>query len=116
MIASGKVKDLTRPVIATDTMFVQTHLKFVEASQMPPIKLSEDEIHYLSYYVTSLHQLKYQHVAEENADTKCPVCQALIQKAVADSQNLSFVFADNKYYFECDECKYVFQQAPIAYK
>lgn len=116
LLARGKVKDLTRPVIAGDTMFVQTHLKFVEASQMPPIDLTNEEIQYLSYYITNLHQLKHQTVSEDIADAQCAVCNAMVQKAAADSQNLSFVFEGKSYYFECAECLYVFQQAPMAYK
>ncbi|KAA3619545.1 MAG: hypothetical protein DWQ05_02140 [Calditrichaeota bacterium] len=116
MLASGKVKDIARPVIATDTMFVQTHLKFVEASQMPTIKLTGEELHFVSLYITSLHRMKYQTATEEVADAVCPVCAALVQKSEALEEGLSFSFGGNTYYFECAECMYVFQQAPVAFK
>ncbi|MCA9735900.1 hypothetical protein KC799_27425 [candidate division KSB1 bacterium] len=115
MLTKGEVKDLARPVIANDTMFVQTHLKFVNASTMPPVELTSQEIRFVSHYINHLHAQKNQTATAETADAKCPICGALVEKAEAIENGLSFTFEDSTYYFECAECLYVFQQAPAAY-
>lgn len=107
--------DLTHAFLANDSMFVQVHLKFVERSEMPPIALTEEEIHQVSRYIGELHAAKYPTVPLDQADAMCPVCYAPVSTEQAKQSKLEAKFLGNKYYFECEECLQTFRAAPEAY-
>lgn len=113
--AEMEAPDLTHAFLANDSMFVQAHLKFVEKSNMPPISLTEKEIHQVSRYIGELHAAKYPTVSLDKADAMCPVCYAPVSIAQAKQNNLEVNFRDNKYYFECEDCLQTFRAAPEAY-
>ncbi|MFQ5823005.1 MAG: hypothetical protein ACE5JB_03020 [bacterium] len=111
----NKAPNLSSPIIANDSMFVQAHLKFVEKSKMPPIQLTEKEILLVSNYIAELHRVNYQSIPEEEADTHCPVCYAPVSKEKAKNENLYFSYLGEKYYFECQDCTEIFEKAPGAF-
>lgn len=116
MLASGKVPDLTRPIIANDSLFVLAHLKSVERSEMPPIRLTEQEMKLVSRYIAHLHAMKYATVTAAEADAKCPVCSAPVSTQEATEKSLTATYMDTTYYFECEQCIQAFQKAPMAFK
>ncbi len=69
----SEAPNLTHPFIANDSLFVQTHLKYVEEPKMPPLELTSKEIHLLSFFVAELHRAKFPTVSEAEADARCPV-------------------------------------------
>ncbi len=108
--------DLTNPFLANDSLFVRAHLTFLEESRMPEIELNSDEIRWVSVYVAELHRAKHSALAPETEDTAGPVCNAPISKEKAMQEGLWFRYLEDTFYFECEECKAVFVQAPEAYR
>ncbi|RMF65859.1 MAG: YHS domain-containing protein [Calditrichaeota bacterium] len=113
--ADSVAPDLSNPFLANDSMFVQTHLKFVERTKMPPLKLSDKEIRLLSYYVAELHRAQNETVSEAEADARCPVCYAPVKKEKALADDLFVSYLGTHYYFECEQCLETFRQAPEAF-
>lgn len=111
----GKAPDLSRPILANDSLFVQTHLKFVKETNMPPIELTPEEIRLVSYYIAEIHAATHRMVDEENADTYCPVCYAPVNSEIARKSKLLLTYLGNTYYFECKECMNTFKEAPEAF-
>ncbi|MCG8604377.1 cytochrome c [bacterium] len=114
-VVDAKAPDLTSPFLASDSLFVQAHLKFVEESQMPPISLDDGEIRALSYYISALHSAKHRTISPDKGDHFCPVCFAPVSQAQALNDKLYVKFLDNHYYFECAECLEAFKKAPEAF-
>ncbi len=112
----SEAPDLTDPFIANDSLFVQTHLKFVGLTKMPPIELTSREIDLLSFYVAELHRAKHPTVSEADADARCPVCYAPVSIAQAKANKLTGTFLGQKYYFECEDCLQLFRKYPVAFR
>lgn len=107
--------DLTDPILANDSLFVQTHLKFVEMTDMPPVELTPREVKLLSYYIAGLHAAKYATVTWDEADTFCPVCYAPVVIKQAKAEGLAAKFLGDMYYFECQDCLNTFKRSPEAF-
>ena len=82
---------------------------------MPPIKLSDEEIRLLSYYVAGLHADKHATVSIDKADARCPVCHAPVLIAEAVQANLHVDYLGEDFYFECRECLDAFLRVPEAF-
>jgi len=108
--------DLTTPLIAVDSSLVQTHLRFVRETQMPPVDLTGEEIDLLSYYIADLHRSKHATVPPDEADASCPICYAPVSIAQARANKLWSSFLGEKYYFECRDCLEVFRKYPVAFR
>ena len=107
--------DLSDPIFANDSMFVQAHLKFVDQSYMLNIKLTDQEIQAVSHYVAEIHRSKQKAVPEDKADKHCPVCSAAVSSEKASEENLFVDYLGTKYYFECKDCLNTFLKAPEIY-
>lgn len=119
VVRQGKeviIPDLTNPFIATDSSYVATHLKYVEETDMPQIRLYNDEIHLISRFVAELHAASHGQKYEENADTICPVCKARVNSALAKQDGLWFTYFGETYYFECKKCKELFSKQPEVFR
>ncbi len=112
----SEAPDLTDPFIANDSLFIQTHLKYVQETKMPPLELSSKEIHLLSFYVAELHRAKYPTVNASEADARCAVCFAPVSIAQAKATKLTGTFLGDKYYFECEDCLQLFRKYPVAFR
>lgn len=110
-----KLIDLSNPIIANDSLFVRTHLVFVQESKMPPIDLSQKEIRLLGHYIAELHAATHRTVADKKANRNCPVCYAPVSREDAIKQKLFVSYLNKTYYFECCQCKETFQKAPEAF-
>ncbi len=110
----SEAPDLTDPLLANDSLFIIAHLKFVEASQMPPLQLTEQENHQLSYFISHLHAAK-QPPLEVEADNICSVCYAPVSMQKAKQRDLFVKFVGRSFYFECEACKTTFKKAPEAF-
>jgi mono/diheme cytochrome c family protein/YHS domain-containing protein len=101
-----KAPDLTSVFLAIDTVFIKAHLRFIELSQMPPIDLTQQEIDALAKYVASLHAKAKTDPKLQNPDGVCPVCGAPLKMAGA----LQTEYQGKSYYFECEDCKRLFER------
>ncbi|HEX9653943.1 MAG TPA: c-type cytochrome [bacterium] len=115
IIADSVAPDLTDPFLANDSQFVQVHLRFVDRTAMPPIRLSAKEIRALGHYVAQMHRQKHPSVPEEQADSYCPVCYAPVSSQQATAEKLFVTFRGDKFYFECKDCQTTFRKAPEAF-
>lgn len=118
VVRQGKevvVPDLTNPFIANDSAFVAQHLRFVERSDMPPIKLKEEEIKQISRFVAELHAAMHATVSREEADAACAITGAPVLKSEAKAKGLWYTYLDSTYYFVSEECKELFIKAPAAF-
>jgi YHS domain-containing protein len=119
VVKQGKeviVPDLTNPFIATDSSYVRTHLQFVEETDMPVVKMSNEEIRLVSRFVAELHAATHGSEVVENADTTCPVCNADVSTEKAKELGLWFTYLDETYYFECEACKKLFSEQPEVFR
>lgn len=119
VVQQGKeviVPDLTNPFIATDSSYVRTHLQFVEETDMPVVKLNNEEIRLVSRFVAELHAATHGIELAENADATCPVCGAKVSAEKAKNAGLWFSYLDETYYFECEECKSLFSDQPEVFR
>lgn len=107
--------DLTDPLLANDSLFVQAHLKFVEMTDMPPVQLTQEEVKLLSFYIAGLHAAKYPTVRWDKADAFCPVCYAPVLIKQAEEAGLAVKFLGENYYFECQDCVNTFRRSPEAF-
>lgn len=107
--------DLASVFLAVDTVFIKSHLKFIELSQMPPIDLKPEEIDALTSYVASLHAKAHTAPNLKNPDGKCPVCGAPLKIESAKAAQLQASEAGKTYYFECPDCKRMFEMNPAWY-
>ncbi len=110
-----KAPDLASVFLAVDTVFVKSHLKFIELSQMPSINLTPDEIGALTRYVASLHAKANAASVLKNPDGKCSVCGASLNADQAKAAQLQVSHGDKAYYFECPDCKRMFEMNPAWY-
>ncbi len=110
-----KAPDLASVFLAVDTVFVKAHLKFIELSQMPPIDLTPAEIDALTRYVVSLHAKANTVPDLKNPDGKCFVCGAPLKIESAKAAQLHVSQGDKVYYFECSDCKRMFEMNPDWY-
>jgi YHS domain-containing protein/mono/diheme cytochrome c family protein len=113
--ADAQAPDLSNAFIANDSMFVQAHLKFVDNTKMPPIRLTDKDITLLSHYIAELHRAAHPTIPEEEADTHCPVCYAPVSIEKATTEKLFVSYLGEKYYFECHDCMEAFEKAPEAF-
>ena len=102
--------DLTSAFLANDTTFVKAHLQMVELSNMPPLDLTASDIKALAKYVAHLHAKSKTDPKLKNPDGKCPVCGAPLQVAQAKTEALEITFAGKTYYFDCIDCKHMFEK------
>ncbi|MDZ7363259.1 MAG: hypothetical protein ONB46_21450 [candidate division KSB1 bacterium] len=107
-----KAPDLTSVFLAMDTLLVKTHLQFTELSQMPPIELSRQEISALTQYVATLHGKANTNPNLDEADGVCPICGAPVKFSEAEANHLKVTYQNKDYYFECPDCKIVFDRDP----
>lgn len=107
-----KAPDLTSVFLAMDTLFVKTHLQFTELTQMPPIELSRQEISALTQHVGALHGKANTNPNLNEPDGFCPICGAPVKFADAEANHLKATFQNQDYYFECPDCKVVFDRDP----
>ena len=112
---ASEAPDLLDPFLANDSLFVRTHLRFVELSKMPAVELTEQEIQAVSRYVAEMHRAKYPTVSREDADVICPVCYAPVSSKVAKQADLEFIYLKDRFYFECEHCLAAFRKAPEAF-
>ncbi|MCI0691117.1 hypothetical protein L0337_03815 [candidate division KSB1 bacterium] len=110
-----KAPDLASVFLAVDTVFIKSHLKFIELSQMPPIELKPDEINALTRYVASLHAKANTAPDLKNPDGKCSVCGAPLKIESAKVAQLQASQNDKAFYFECPDCKRMFEMNPDWY-
>jgi mono/diheme cytochrome c family protein/YHS domain-containing protein len=110
-----KAPDLASVFLAVDTVFVKSHLRFIELSQMPSINLTPEEIDALTHYVASLHAKAKTDPNLEKPDGRCPVCGALLKIEQAKTAQLQASHADKVYNFECADCKRMFEMNPDWY-
>jgi YHS domain-containing protein/mono/diheme cytochrome c family protein len=101
--------DLTSVFLASDTVFVKAHLRFSELSKMPPITLTPEEIGALTQYIASLHARAKGDSHLRNPDGLCPVCGASLKVDQARAGQLEASHDGKAYYFECADCKRVFE-------
>lgn len=111
-MAEKPAPDLTSVFLAMDTAFVKTHLQFTELTDMPKIDLSPDEIMSLTQYVGALHSKAHANADLDHPDAICPICGADVQKSDAEANLLKVSFEGKDYYFECPDCKIVFERDP----
>ena len=111
----SRAPDLTSPFLANDPMFVQTHLRFVELSRMPPVQLTDKEARLISYFIADLHAARQPVLNGAHADAMCPVCYASLSMKQAKANELFARFLGTTYYFECEECLNAFKKAPEAF-
>lgn len=109
------VPDLTNPFIATDSSYVQTHLKFVEKTDMPPVPMNSEEIRLVSLFVAELHAATHGKLRPGEGDARCPVCNAGVLSTQAKEQGLWFQYLGSTFYFECEACKKLFAEQPQAF-
>ena len=109
------IPDLSHPFLANDSSMVQTHLKFVESSEMPPIELNNDEVTAISAYISELHVATQKPIPADQVDSSCPVCNAPVSTAIAEKEGLTATFFEETYYFECKECRGAFRHVPEAF-
>ncbi len=107
--------DLTNPLLANDSMFVRAHLTFIEASQMPPIEMTDEENRLLGHFIAELHASKQTVISTDESDAICPVCYAPVSMQQAIAEKLTTKMLGETYYFECDKCKRTFRKAPEAF-
>jgi mono/diheme cytochrome c family protein/YHS domain-containing protein len=105
-----KAPDLASAFLANDTTFVKAHLQFIELSNMPPLDLTPDEIKALAKYVAHLHAKTKTDPNLKNPDGRCPVCGAPLKLANAKAEDLQSTYADKTYYFDCADCKRLFER------
>jgi YHS domain-containing protein/mono/diheme cytochrome c family protein len=110
-----KAPDLASVFLAVDTVFIKSHLKFIELSQMPAINLTPDEIAALTRYVASLHAKANTAADLKNPDGQCSVCGAPLQIERAKAAQLQASQGGKTYYFECPDCKRMFEMNPAWY-
>jgi mono/diheme cytochrome c family protein/YHS domain-containing protein len=115
VVKEMQAPDLASVFLAVDTVFVKSHLKFIELSQMPAINLTPDEIGALTRYVTSLHAKANTAPDLKNPDGKCSVCGAPLKIESAKAAQLQASQGDKTYYFECPDCKRMFEMNPAWY-
>lgn len=108
--------DLTNAFLANDSLFVRAHLKTLEESRMPNIRLTEPEIRLVSRFVAELHAAAHRAEVSGETDAQCPICYARVFREEARMKNLWFRYLGEDYYFECRECKELFARAPEAYR
>jgi len=109
--ANGTAPDLANPLLANDSLFIRTHLTFVEESKMPPIDISQSDIRFLGNYIAELHTSKYAGKVD-NADSKCAVCNLPVNRDIAVNAKFYRFFGDRHYYFECEQCLQTFEKSP----
>jgi mono/diheme cytochrome c family protein/YHS domain-containing protein len=110
--ADTAAPDLASVFLAMDTLFVRTHLKFTELSKMPPIEMTSYEINALVQYIASLHAKANADPNLKDPDGICPVCGAPLKISEAEANHLVASYAGKKFYFECPDCKVVFERDP----
>ena len=110
-----KAPDLASVFLAVDTVFIKSHLKFIELSQMPAINLTPEEINALTQYLASLHAKARTAADLKNPDGKCPVCGAPLKTEAAKAAQLQASQGNKTYYFECSDCKRMFEMNPAWY-
>jgi mono/diheme cytochrome c family protein len=115
MSRDRSIPDLSHPLLANDSSMVETHLKFVESSEMPPIELNDDEIRALSAYISELHAATQKPIPADQIDSSCPVCNAPVSTALAEKEGLTATLFEETYYFECIECRGAFRYVPEAF-
>ncbi len=107
--------DLTNPIIANDSLLVQTHLKFVKESDMPVQNLTPKEIRLVSYYIAGLYNSTLPPIPEDEIDASDAVCFAPVSKERAKSANLYVRYLGTEYYFASQRTMDTFKEAPEAY-
>ncbi len=113
---ASEAPSLLDPFLANDSLFVETHLRFVQQTKMPPVELTPREIKAVSHYVAELHRARYPSVPPEQADALCPVCYAPVSSRLARKQRLVVRYLDEPFFFECDTCLETFKKAPTAFR
>jgi mono/diheme cytochrome c family protein/YHS domain-containing protein len=113
--AEMKAPDLTSAFLANDTIFVKAHLQFIELSSMPVLDLTPQETRALAKYVANLHARTKTDPNLKNPDGACPVCGAPLQIAKAQVDNLQAAHNAKVYYFDCADCKRLFERAANWY-
>ncbi len=109
------VPDLANPLIANDSIYIQVHFKLLNESEMPGVALTPDETAKVSKFLAEVHAAAYTTTTPEEADQQCNVCGALVNQAEAKEKGLSLSYLGYEYYFECEDCKYLFTKAPQAF-
>ena len=107
-----QVPNLSSVFLAMDTLFVKAHLQFTEVSAMAPIAMTPHEISAVTQYIASLHAKANTPPDLQNPDGRCPICGAPLKKSEAAANHLESTYNDKLYYFECPDCKVVFQRDP----
>jgi YHS domain-containing protein/mono/diheme cytochrome c family protein len=107
--------DLASVFLAVDTVFIKAHLRFSELSQMPPINLTQDEIGALTQYVASIHAKAKTDPNLRNSDGVCLVCGASLKIDQAKAAQLEASYDGKTYYFECPDCKRLFEMNAAWY-
>jgi YHS domain-containing protein len=110
MAAEMKAPDLTSAFLANDTIFVKAHLQFIELTSMPPMDLTPDETRLLAKYVAHLHAKSKTDPNLKNPDDKCPVCGAPLKISQAQAEALQVTHTGKTYYFDCADCKRMFER------
>jgi YHS domain-containing protein len=108
--AEMKAPELTSAFLANDTVFVKAHLQFIELSNMPPLDLTSEETNALAKYVATLHARAKTDPQLKDPDAVCPVCGAPLKISKAQAENLQAVYSDKTYYFDCADCKRLFDR------
>ena len=114
-LSDSLAPDLTDPIIANDSLFVQTHLKFVQESKMPPQNLTPKEIRLVSYYIAGLYSSTLPPIPKKEVDAYDAVCFAPVSKEKAKSANLYVRYLGTEYYFASQRTMDTFKEAPEAY-
>jgi len=107
--------DLTNPIIANDSLLVQTHLKFIKESDMPAQSLTPKEIRLVSYYIAGLYNSTLPPIPKNEIDAYDAVCFAPVSKEKAKSANLYVRYLGTEYYFASQRTMDTFKDAPEAY-
>jgi YHS domain-containing protein/mono/diheme cytochrome c family protein len=107
-----KAPNLSSVFLAMDTLYVKAHLQFAEVSAMAPIPLTPHEIGTVTQYIASLHAKANTPANLKNADGRCPVCGAPLLTAESIANHLQSSYKNTTYYFECPDCKIVFERDP----
>ena len=105
-------RDLASVFLAMDTLFVKSHLQFAELTAMPPIAMTPHEISAITQYVGVLHAQANMDKSLKDHDGICPVCGAPLMISEAMANHLKVAYQGTDYYFECPDCKVVFQRDP----
>lgn len=100
--------DLTSVFLAVDSLFIKKHLQFTELTAMPPIEMTRHETNAVAQYVANLHARANTDPELKDADGNCPVCGARLKRSNA----LVATYEDKEFYFECPDCKVVFERDP----